>query len=106
MESDWAGGPGAVSGALQRRDTAGGGTERGGGPCEKTQDVRGHQSRDRQGRSLSESLEGFGGRAPPSISGSGPHHCERTHLCCFKSSGDQYLVIAAPEANIPPWLTK
>ena len=31
---------------------------------------------------------------------SGPGNCERTHLCCFKSSGDQYLVTAAPEANI------
>ena len=34
MESDWAKGPGAVSGALRRRDTVGGGGECGGGPCD------------------------------------------------------------------------
>lgn len=39
---------------------------------EKAQDVRSHQSRDWQGRSLSESLERFGGRAAPSISGFWP----------------------------------
>ena len=36
----------------------------------------------------------------PQFQASGPRNCKRTHLCCFKSSGDQYLVTAAPETNI------
>ena len=45
-------------------------------------------------------LRGSVARPHPQFQASGPGNCERTHLCCFKSSGDQYLVTAAPEANI------